>query len=56
MVGSDFLGAPHVALDVQVAPGAPHTTAITIGSVSFGPSVDGPPTIFDDAIAASSSA
>jgi hypothetical protein len=48
-LGSDFLGAPHVALDLQVAPGAPHTTAVTIGSVSFGPSLDGPPTIFDDA-------
>ncbi len=50
-LGSDFLGAPHVALDLQVAPGAPHTTAVTIGSVSFGPSLDGPPTIFDDATA-----
>ncbi|MCU1331151.1 MAG: hypothetical protein JWM08_143 [Candidatus Angelobacter sp.] len=48
-LGSDFLGAPHVALDVQVAPGAPHTTAVTRGSVSFGPSLDGPLTIFDDA-------
>ncbi len=41
-LGSDFLGAPHVALDLQVAPGEPHTTAVTIGSVSFGPSLDGP--------------
>jgi hypothetical protein len=49
-LGSDFLGAPHVALDLQVAPGAPHTTAVTIGSVSFGPSLDGPPTVFDDAV------
>jgi hypothetical protein len=48
-LGSDFLGRPHVALDVQVAPGAPHTTAVTRGSVSFSPSVDGPLTIFDDA-------
>ena len=48
-LGSDFLGHPHVALDVQVAPGAPHTTAVTIGSVSFSPSLDGPLTIFDDA-------
>ena len=48
-LGSDFFGAAHVALDLQVAPGAPHTTAVTIGSVSFGPSLDGPPTIFDDA-------
>ena len=31
-LGSDFLGHPHVALDIQVAPGAPHTTAVTRGS------------------------
>jgi len=48
-LGADFLGHPHVAIDVQVAPGAPHTTAVTIGSTSFGPSVDGPVTVFDDA-------
>ena len=48
-LGSDFFGAPHVALDIQVAPGAPHTTAVTRGSVSFSPSLDGPLTIFDDA-------
>src|SRR6476646_7724897 len=50
-LGSDPFGAPHVALDIQVAPGAPHTTAVTRGSVSFSPSLDGPLTIFDDATA-----
>ena len=47
LLGLDFFGQPRVAFDVQVAPGAPHTTAITTGGFSGG----SPITIVDDGIA-----
>jgi len=42
-------GAPYYALDLQVAPGAPHTTAVTKGVLDLDPAADGGITIFDDA-------
>lgn len=47
LLGLDVFGQPISALDVQVAPGAPHTTAITTGGFSGG----SPITIVDDGIA-----
>jgi hypothetical protein len=44
-------GAPYYALDLQVAPGAPHTTAVTKGVLDLDPAADGGITIFDDATA-----
>jgi hypothetical protein len=47
---SEFLG-PNVALDLQVAPGAPHTTAVSLGNFGFSPEADGGIVIFDDSTA-----
>jgi hypothetical protein len=44
---SKFLG-PNVALDLQVAPGAPHTTAVSLGNFGFSPEAEGGIVIFDD--------
>ncbi len=41
---------PFFALDLQVAPGAPHTTAVTLAVSSSTPSAQGGITIFDDGI------
>lgn len=49
-LGSDFFGN-FVALDLQVAPGAPHTTAVALGSPGTSPEAEGGITIFDDATA-----
>src|SRR5579864_5904733 len=49
-LGLDVFGQPVSALDVQVAPGAPHTTVVTTGSGS-GASGNGPVRVFDDATA-----
>jgi hypothetical protein len=46
-LGSDGL-EPYFALDLQVAPGLPHTTAVTRG-LDADPPADGGITIFDDA-------
>ncbi|MCU1241416.1 MAG: hypothetical protein JWO71_2142, partial [Candidatus Acidoferrum typicum] len=46
-LGSGSLG-PYFALDLQVAPGAPHTTAVTLGN-NGSPAAQGGITIFDDA-------
>jgi len=43
---SPYFG-PYYALDLQVAPGAPHTTAVTLGA-GVSPSAEGGITIFDD--------
>lgn len=40
---------PFFALDLQVAPGSPHTTAVTIGTANSTPSAQGGVQIFDDA-------
>lgn len=45
-----FFG-PQFALDLGVAPGAPHTTAVTAGAFNVSPSAQGGITIFDDATA-----
>jgi hypothetical protein len=47
-LGSGFLG-PYFALDLQVAPGAPHTTAVSLGNSGVSPAAQGGVTIFDDA-------
>ena len=47
-LGVDPFGNPIDASDIQVAPGAPHTTAVTHGVSGFGGSLIGPLTIFDD--------
>ena len=44
---SSFFG-PNVALDLQVAPGAPHTTAVSLGNFGFSPEAQGGIVIFDD--------
>jgi hypothetical protein len=51
-----FGGGPFYALDLQVAPGAPHTTAVTLAVSSSTPSAQGGITIFDDAVARSTTA
>jgi len=47
-LGANFFG-PFFALDLQVAPGAPHTSAVTLGTPGSSPSALGGITIFDDA-------
>jgi hypothetical protein len=47
-LGSDFFG-PFFALDLQAAPGAPHTTAVSRGSSGVSPQGQGGIMIFDDA-------
>jgi hypothetical protein len=47
-LGSGQFG-PYFALDLQVAPGAPQTTAVTLGNTSISPEAQGGITIFDDA-------
>jgi len=49
-LGNGSNGSYH-ALDVQVAPGAPHTTAISLGEAGISPSAQGGIVIFDDATA-----
>jgi hypothetical protein len=49
-LGSDSFG-PNFALGLQVAPGAAHTTAVTLANVGVSPSAQGGITIFDDATA-----
>jgi hypothetical protein len=44
-------GGPFFALDLQVAPGSPHTTAVTLAVSSSTPSAQGGITIFDDGTA-----
>jgi len=47
---SQYFG-PYFALDLQVAPGAPHTLAVTLGNSGVSPAANGGITIFDDATA-----
>jgi hypothetical protein len=49
-LGSNIFG-PMTALDIQVAPGAPHTTALTLASPGVSPSADFGIEIMDDATA-----
>ena len=46
-----FGGGPFFALDLQVAPGAPHTTAVTLAVSGSSPAAQGGITIFDDTTA-----
>jgi len=48
-LGNYAPGRPYFALDLQVAPGAPHTTAVSGGVMDLDPSADGGITIYDDA-------
>ena len=48
-LGADPFFGPYVALDVQVAPGAPGTIAVSRGSSSVSPSSQGGVVIYDDA-------
>lgn len=50
-LGASSFGGPFFALDLQVAPGFPHTTAITLAVSSSTPSAQGGITIFDDGTA-----
>jgi hypothetical protein len=47
-LGNYETGDPFFALDLQVAPGAPHTTAVTKGAPNVIPVAEGGITIFDD--------
>lgn len=48
---SNYLSTPYFALDLQVAPGAPHTTAVSLGIPDSIPAALGGIVIFDDAVA-----
>jgi YVTN family beta-propeller protein len=50
-LGAHSFFGPYTALDLQVAPGAPRTSAISLGNVGFSPRAQGGIIIFDDAIA-----
>jgi len=47
-LGSDPFFGPYFALDLQVAPRSPHTTAIALANVGVSPSEEGGVPIFDD--------
>jgi hypothetical protein len=50
-LGESATYGPYYALDLQVAPGSPHTTAVTLGSSTASQSAEGGVVIFDDAVA-----
>jgi hypothetical protein len=50
-LGESGTYGPYYALDLQVAPGSPHTTAVTLGSSTASQSAEGGVVIFDDAVA-----
>jgi hypothetical protein len=47
-VGTDPYDGPYVALDIEVAPGLPHTTAISRGILNLDPDTEGGIAIYDD--------
>ncbi|HMK22050.1 MAG TPA: hypothetical protein VK466_06925, partial [Terriglobales bacterium] len=47
-VGTDPYDGPYVALDIQVAPGAPHTVAIARGILNLEPDTEGGIAVYDD--------
>jgi hypothetical protein len=47
---SQYFG-PYSALDLQVAPGAPHTTAVSLGNRGVSPAAEGGIVVFDDTAA-----
>jgi hypothetical protein len=50
-LGSSGAEGLYFPLDLQVAPGAPHTTAVSLGLKGIGPSASGGVEIFDDSTA-----
>jgi hypothetical protein len=48
-LGSNKFDGAYFALDLQVAPGAPHTTAVSLGNTSVSPEAEGGVVIYDDA-------
>lgn len=50
-LGASLYDGPNIALDLQVAPNAPHTIAVSLASKGVSPSAQGGITIFDDAVA-----
>jgi len=48
-LGSNIFVGPYYALDLQVAPASPHTTAISLGILGVSPHAQGGIVIFDDA-------
>ena len=48
-LGAHSFFGPYMALDLQVAPGAPHTSAVSLGNVGFSPRAQGGIVVFDDA-------
>ncbi len=49
-LGSNLFFGPNLALDIQVAPGEPHTIAVSLGTLNFSPHAAGGIAIFDDGI------
>ena len=47
-IGTDPYDGPYIALDIQVAPGAPHTVAISRGILNLIPDTEGGIAIYDD--------
>lgn len=50
-LGSNVFFGSYFALDLQVAPGAPHTTAVSLGNTGVSPAAIGGIEIFDDSTA-----
>ena len=50
-LGSNATFGPYIALDLQVAPGTPHTTAVSLGNTGVSPRAQGGVEIFDDGTA-----
>jgi hypothetical protein len=48
-LGSNQFYGAYFALDLQVAPGLPHTTAVSLGNMSVSPEAEGGVVIYDDA-------
>jgi hypothetical protein len=55
-LGRDSFFGPYFALDLQVAPGAPHTTAVSLANMGVSPSAQGGIVIFDDSTARATTA
>jgi trimeric autotransporter adhesin len=49
-VGTDPYDGPYFALDIQVAPGAPHTVAVSRGIMNLDPDTEGGIAIYDDGV------
>ncbi len=49
-IGTDPYDGPYVALDIEVAPGASHTVAVSRGIVNLDPDTEGGIAIYDDGV------